>query len=255
VLACNESAERSARSLFAIAAAAKRHASSSCRSSRGGCSPRAARGTLREAWDALWGKPALSVPATALLADHVLADSSINDFAEFFRTTIVRYNAGGAAWDLPDLGHGLFRFGILLALGVIEFRQGGLPISAAIEIAIGDTDRSCGWNVEAWKRPTLADAAHRFTRDAARVPRLPFDGRYYPGELPRLPYLAVPHLADIPDHGARGAANAPCARTTESLERAKVVAVPVATPPQDGPRGTGDLPLEPIPAPSGSALD
>jgi len=125
--------------------------------------------TLREAWDALWGP---LWPATLFLAITFLP-FLINDFAAFY-DDVVRYNAGGAAWTYPISGMGFSA--ILLALGVIEFRQADFPF-AAIEIAVA-TPIALWWMWKLWKRPTLATL---LTGYALTLLAFLFFGRYFQG--------------------------------------------------------------------------
>src|SRR5207249_44498 len=84
--------------------------------------------TVGEAWSALW-RPAW--PAALVLA-ATFVPFLVNDFAAFY-DDVVRYNAGGAAWTYPISGMGFSA--LLLALGVIEYRQADFPF-AAVEIAV-----------------------------------------------------------------------------------------------------------------------
>jgi len=197
--------------------------------------------TLREAWDALWGP---LWPATLFLAITFLP-FLINDFAAFY-DDVVRYNAGGAAWTYPISGMGFSA--ILLALGVIEFRQADFPF-AAIEIAVA-TPIALWWMWKLWKRPTLATL---LTGYALTLLAFLFFGRYFQGNyLGYILAVATPAIFLIMEARVPSKRRARARRTQEL---AKAVAAPVATPPPDRPAGTGELPLEPIPAPSGSALD
>jgi len=103
--------------------------------------------TVREAWDVLW-RPLW--PATLFLAITFLP-FLLNDFAAFYDDG-VRYNAGGAAWTYPISGMGFSA--LLLALGVIEFRQADFPF-AAIEIAVA-TPLAFYMLRRLWERPTIA---------------------------------------------------------------------------------------------------
>jgi len=197
--------------------------------------------TLREAFDALWGP---LWPATLFLAITFLP-FLINDFAAFY-DDVVRYNAGGAAWTYPISGMGFSA--ILLALGVIEFRQADFPF-AAIEIAVA-TPIALWWMWKLWKRPTLATL---LTGYALTLLAFLFFGRYFQGNY--LGYiLAVATPAIFLTTEARVATKRR-ARTRRTLERA-AAALPVATAVAEGSASTGDVPraLEPMSAPTG-ALD
>jgi len=200
--------------------------------------------TLREAWDALWGP---LWPATLFLAITFLP-FLINDFAAFY-DDVVRYNAGGAAWTYPISGMGFSA--ILLALGVIEFRQADFPF-AAIEIAVA-TPIALWWMWKLWKRPTLATL---LTGYALTLLAFLFFGRYFQGNyLGYILAVATPAIFLISE--ARVPAKRRI-RTQRTLERARAAALPVATPAAEGPASTS-VPgapdtVEPIPAPAG-ALD
>ena len=125
--------------------------------------------TIREAWDVLW--PPLW-PATLFLAITFLP-FLLNDFAAFY-DDVVRYNAGGAAWTYPISGMGFSA--LLLALGVIEFRQADFPF-AAIEIAVA-TPIALWWMWRLWKQPTLATM---LTGYALTLLAFLFFGRYFQG--------------------------------------------------------------------------
>ena len=125
--------------------------------------------TLGEAWDVLW-RPLW--PATLLLTVTFLP-FLINDFAAFY-DDVVRYNAGGAAWTYPISGMGFSA--LLLALGVIEFRQADFPF-AAIEIAVA-TPIALWWMWKLWRTPTLATL---LTGYALTLLAFLFFGRYFQG--------------------------------------------------------------------------
>ena len=200
--------------------------------------------TLREAWDALWGP---LWPATLFLAITFLP-FLINDFGAFY-DDVVRYNAGGAAWTYPISGMGFSA--ILLALGVIEFRQADFPF-AAIEIAVA-TPIALWWMWKLWKRPTLATL---LTGYALTLLAFLFFGRYFQGNY--LGYiLAVATPAIFLTTEARVATKRRVrARRTQQLARAAATAV--ATTALEGSASTS-IPgaagsVEPAPAPAG-ALD
>ncbi|HEY6202514.1 MAG TPA: glycosyltransferase 87 family protein [Candidatus Limnocylindria bacterium] len=207
--------------------------------------------TLREARDALWGP---LWPATLFLAITFLP-FLINDFAAFY-DDVVRYNAGGAAWTYPISGMGFSA--ILLALGVIEFRQADFPF-AAIEIAVA-TPIAVWWMWKLWKRPTLATL---LTGYALTLLAFLFFGRYFQGN-----YLGYILAVATPAIFLTAEARVPAKRRIrmrQTLERASAERdpaaaaaagpLPVATPAAEGPASTGDLPLEPVPAPAGRSVD
>jgi len=206
--------------------------------------------TLREAWDALWGP---LWPATLFLAVTFLP-FLINDFAAFY-DDVVRYNAGGAAWTYPISGMGFSA--ILLALGVIEFRQADFPF-AAIEIAVA-TPIALWWMWRLWKRPTLATL---LTGYALTLLAFLFFGRYFQGN-----YLGYILAVATPVPFLMAEARVPAKRRIRmrrTLERASAERdpsaaaaagpLPVAIPAAEGPASTGALESESAPAPAG-ALD
>jgi hypothetical protein len=221
--------------------------------------------TLGEAWDALW-RPLW--PATLFLAVTFLP-FLINDFAAFY-DDVVRYNAGGAAWTYPISGMGFSA--ILLALGVIEFRQADFPF-AVIEIAVA-TPIALWWMWKLWRQPTLATL---LTGYALTLLAFLFFGRYFQGN-----YLGYILAVATPVIFLRAEARVPAKRRVrarralgpqmagmhgQELERARAAVgaereyaaaaapLPVANPAAEGPASTGDLPTAPIPAPAGSAVD
>jgi hypothetical protein len=198
--------------------------------------------TLREAWDVLW-RPLW--PATLFLAITFLP-FLINDFGAFY-DDVVRYNAGGAAWTYPISGMGFSA--ILLALGVIEFRQADFPF-AAIEIAVA-TPIALWWMWKLWRAPTLATL---LTGYALTLLAFLFFGRYFQGN-----YLGYILAVATPVMFLRAEARAAAKRVRPRRERVHV----------GGPTSTSDVPGGPIgepigspvaeplgvPAPAGSALD
>jgi hypothetical protein len=97
----------------------------------------------------------------------------VNDWAAFY-DDVVRYNAGGAAWTYPISGMGFSA--ILLALGIIEYRQADFPF-AAIEIAVG-APVALWWLRKLWREPTLATL---LTGYALTLLAFLFFGRYFQG--------------------------------------------------------------------------
>jgi len=194
--------------------------------------------TWREAWDVLWRPLG---PATLFLAITFLP-FLINDFAAFY-DDVVRYNAGGAAWTYPISGMGFSA--LLLALGVIEFRQADFPF-AAIEIAVA-TPIAVWWMWKLWKRPTLDTL---LTGYALTLLAFLFFGRYFQGN-----YLGYILAVATPVLFLRAEARATKRRVRTRRER-----VPVAIPTTVMHAGTEERPREPVgtpvaePAPAG-ALD
>jgi len=113
-----------------------------------------------------------SVPAALLLAVTFIP-FLVNDFAAFY-DDVVRYNAGGAAWTYPISGMGFSA--LLLALGVIEYRQADFPF-AAIEIAVA-TPIAIWWLRRLWRDPTIPTL---LTGYALTLLAFLFFGRYFQG--------------------------------------------------------------------------
>jgi hypothetical protein len=112
------------------------------------------------------------IPAGALLAVTFLP-FLINDWNAFY-DDVVRYNAGGAAWTYPISGMGFSA--ILLALGVIEYRQADFPF-AVIEIAVA-APVALWWLRKVWRQPDLATL---LTGYALTLLAFLFFGRYFQG--------------------------------------------------------------------------
>jgi hypothetical protein len=215
--------------------------------------------TLRDAWDTLW-RPLW--PATLFLAITFLP-FLINDFAAFY-DDVVRYNAGGAAWTYPISGMGFSA--LLLALGVIEFRQADFPF-AAIEIAVA-TPIALWWMWKLWQRPTLATL---LTGYALTLLAFLFFGRYFQGNyLGYILAVATPVLflraeAKVPVKRrvrARRAQGpelglAPKSVAAQRVDAAALAPAPVAISSAEEPASARDVPDEPLimPAPAGSAVD
>ena len=112
------------------------------------------------------------VPASLFLA-LTFVPFLVNDLAAFY-DDVVRYNAGGAAWTYPISGMGFSA--LLLALGVIEYRQADFPF-AAIEIAVA-APVALWWMRKIWRDPTLATM---LTGYALSLLAFLFFGRYFQG--------------------------------------------------------------------------
>jgi hypothetical protein len=112
------------------------------------------------------------VPA-AILLGVTFIPFLVNDFAAFY-DDVVRYNAGGAAWTYPISGVGFSA--LLLALGVIEYRQADFPF-AAIEIAVA-TPIAIWWLRRLWREPTFPTLLQGY---ALTLLAFLFFGRYFQG--------------------------------------------------------------------------
>ena len=112
------------------------------------------------------------IPAAVFLAVSFLP-FLINDWNAFY-DDVVRYNAGGAAWTYPISGMGFSA--LLLALGVIEYRQADFPF-AVIEIAVA-TPVALWWLRKLWRQPDLATL---LTGYALALLAFLFFGRYFQG--------------------------------------------------------------------------
>jgi len=122
----------------------------------------------------------------------------VNDFGAFY-DDVVRYNAGGAAWTYPISGMGFSA--LLLAIGVIPYRQADFPF-AAIEIAVA-TPIAIWWLVRLWRSPTIPTMLAGY---ALTLLAFLFFGRYFQGNY--LGFIAavftpVPFLAFSPRRRAR----------------------------------------------------
>jgi len=122
----------------------------------------------------------------------------VNDFGAFY-DDVVRYNAGGAAWTYPISGMGFSA--LLLAIGVIPYRQADFPF-AAIEIAVA-TPIAIWWLVRLWRNPTIPTMLAGY---ALTLLAFLFFGRYFQGNY--LGFIAavftpVPFLAFSPRRRAR----------------------------------------------------
>ena len=180
-----------------------------------------------------------------------------NNFGAFY-DDVVSYNAGGAAWTYPISGMGFSA--ILLALGVIPYRQADFPF-AAIEIAVA-APIAVWWFIRLWQRPTIATLLAGY---ALTLLAFLFFGRYFQGNY--LGFIAavftpVPFLAArrTPTRRRRGRE---AARTRGSLRPAPAggnsalvsratPAAPSVPPPPSMPPASAPMPvgLESVAEPS-----
>jgi hypothetical protein len=156
-----------------------------------------------------------------------------NNFGAFY-DDVVSYNAGGAAWTYPISGMGFSA--ILLALGLISYRQADFPF-AAIEIAVA-APIAVWWFIRLWQRPTIATLLAGY---ALTLLAFLFFGRYFQGNY--LGFIAavftpVPFLA---------------ARATRRVPRRVRRPVPTVTTPPPS-RQPAPAPLQ-APAPMPIALE
>jgi hypothetical protein len=202
--------------------------------------------TLREAWDTLW-RPLW--PATLFLLVTFLP-FLINDFAALY-DDVVRYNAGGAAWTYPISGMGFSA--LLLALGIIEFRQADFPF-AVIEVAVA-TPIALWWLWKLWRRPSLATM---LTGYALTLLAFLFFGRYFQGNYHGyILAVATPVLflraEAAPEKRRKRARRERVLVAAQQGSAAAAAAPPVAFPAPQLPASTGALVGDPLPSPAGSA--
>jgi hypothetical protein len=164
--------------------------------------------SIGEAWTALW-RPLW--PAAAFLA-ITFVPFLVNDFAAFY-DDVVRYNAGGAAWTYPISGMGFSA--LLLALGVIEYRQADFPF-AAIEIAVA-APVALWWLRKLWRDPSIPTM---LTGYALTLLAFLFFGRYFQGN-----YLGYILAVFTPVPFITAEARAATRRTTKRRVRAQRTAV------------------------------
>jgi hypothetical protein len=172
-----------------------------------------------------------------------------NNFGAFW-DDVVSYNAGGAAWTYPISGMGFSA--ILLALGLIPYRQADFPF-AAIEIAVA-APIAAWWFIRLWQRPTVATLLAGY---ALTLLAFLFFGRYFQGNY--LGFIAavftpVPFLAVRSAKRVRRGREA--ARTRGSLRPApagSTVGLGRVTP--AAPSGLPSPSSAPSPAPIPVALD
>jgi hypothetical protein len=112
------------------------------------------------------------IPAAVFMA-VTFVPFLVNDWSAFY-DDVVRYNAGGAAWTYPISGMGFSA--LLLALGVIEYRQADFPF-AAIEIAVA-LPVALWWLRKLWRQPDLATL---LTGYGLTLLAFLFFGRYFQG--------------------------------------------------------------------------
>jgi len=112
------------------------------------------------------------LPAAALLA-ITFVPFLLNDWNAFY-DDVVRYNAGGAAWTYPISGVGFSA--LLLALGLIEYRQADFPF-AVIEIAVAAPIAALAIR-RLWRTPTIAVLLGGY---ALTLLAFLFFGRYFQG--------------------------------------------------------------------------
>ncbi|HYK99515.1 MAG TPA: glycosyltransferase 87 family protein [Candidatus Acidoferrales bacterium] len=173
------------------------------------------------------------IPAAIFLAVTFIP-FLVNDWNAFY-DDVVRYNAGGAAWTYPISGMGFSA--LLLALGVIDYRQADFPF-APIEILVA-TPVALWWLRRLWRDPTLPTM---LTGYALTLLAFLFFGRYFQGNY--LGYILavatpVPFLlreSRVIVRRARRPRPAPVARPQ-----------PVPSPDPDA--------MEPAPAPAPAAVE
>jgi hypothetical protein len=161
-----------------------------------------------------------------------------NNFGAFY-DDVVSYNAGGAAWTYPISGMGFSA--ILLALGLIPYRQADFPF-AAIEIAVA-APIAVWWFIRLWQRPTIATLLAGY---ALTLLAFLFFGRYFQGNY--LGFIAavftpVPFLAArrVPARARRG---------RRSVRLAGALASGAARGPLTAPHSPHESPPAPVPSPA-----
>src|SRR5512142_222163 len=187
--------------------------------------PRGARGYWKTLFPALW-------PSAVFLV-ITFVPFLVNNFAAFY-DDVVAYNAGGAAWTYPISGMGFSA--LLLALGVIPYRQADFPF-AAIELAVA-TPVAIWWLLRLWRDPDLGTM---LTGYALTLLAFLFFGRYFQGN-----YLGYILAVATPVPFIRAEARAVVRR-----RRRRERAVQQTPTPAPAPR-TAPVAAEPQTAPSGS---
>src|SRR6266550_4416876 len=161
-----------------------------------------------------------------------------NNFGAFY-DDVVSYNAGGAAWTYPISGMGFSA--ILLALGLIPYRQADFPF-AAIEIAIA-APIAAWWLIRLWQRPTIATLLAGY---ALTLLAFLFFGRYFQGNY--LGFIAAV-FTPVPFLATRAARRMP-----RRIRRPVPTIVTAPRPGRESQPAPSLLP-EPAPAPVPVALD
>ncbi len=193
-----------------------------------------------------------AVAATLFWPSRSCRSSSMTSLLSMTTSALQRRRRG---LDLSDLGHGLL--GDPPRSRCDRVPAGGLPIRRDRDRG-RDADRGLV-DVEALEASDARDAAHGLCADAARIPLL---RSLFPREL--LGYiLSVATPAIFLTAEARVPAKRRI-RMRQTLERASAERDPPPRqrraaagrdPAAEGPASTGDLPLEPVPAPAGSSVD
>ena len=124
--------------------------------------------TIRQALHALIP----TIPAALFLA-VTFVPFLVNDWGAFY-DDVVRYNAGGAAWTYPISGMGFSA--ILLALGVIPYRQADFPF-AVIEMLVA-APIALWTGHRLWVAPSIARMLGAY---ALTLLAFLFFGRYFQG--------------------------------------------------------------------------
>ena len=143
----------------------------------------------------------------------------VNDWNAFY-DDVVRYNAGGAAWTYPISGMGFSA--LLLALGIIQFRQADFPF-AVIEIVVA-TPIALYTMYRLWHDPTIARMLWGY---ALTLLAFLFFGRYFQGNY--LGYIlavasAIPFLVreQRPERPARSRRVAGTAAIREPVDLRRI---------------------------------
>ena len=181
------------------------------------------------------------IPAAVFLA-ITFVPFLVNDWNAFY-DDVVRYNAGGAAWTYPISGMGFSA--LLLALGIIEYRQADFPF-AVIEIAVA-VPVALWWLRKLWTAPTLGTMLSGY---ALALLAFLFFGRYFQGNY--LGYiLAVASPVPFLTREARGQVRVRRRRDARAVRPVHAPDAPVAVSLRPAPVTVE----QPLPEPAPASLD
>lgn len=171
------------------------------------------------------------IPAAVFLL-VTFAPFLVNDWNAFY-DDVVRYNAGGAAWTYPISGMGFSA--LLLALGIIAFRQADFPF-AVIEIAVA-TPIALYTMYRLWREPTIARMLIGYS---LTLLAFLFFGRYFQGNYlgyivavaSAAPFLIAEQRPSRKSRTRRARAATPVipGAATQALGAATPIAAPIDAP-------------------------